>query len=167
MKKILLAIILCMSILAFNSCSKSNSVNNVLIGNWSVVNDSSLNTNQFYTLYAGDTGITSINYNGTECGATFSFNSNGNLETSYWDCIYGFGATIDSANYVVKNDQITISIYDQNDCCSFTHFDPAIIRQYTITNLTEHTATLTYSQIISNPVSELEHNRTEIINLKK
>ncbi|MGN6801990.1 MAG: hypothetical protein ACTHJN_08800 [Ginsengibacter sp.] len=121
----------------------------------------------FFRMYRNDSGILSDNYNGEQCGATFSFSSNGNLETSFYDCVYGFGSTRDSAKYIVTNSQVAISILAQNlNCCSFTNFNPAIKRTYIISNLTANSATLTYSQII-NSSSQKQSIATEIINLKK
>ena len=171
MKTVLLQLLTTLVILAIYSCSKTNTeaalLNNtediLLVGNWNVVNDSSSNTNAFYTLQAGDSGIISNNYNGEQCGATFNFGSNGYLVTSFYDCVYGFGSTIDSAKYVVTNNQVTISIYAQGDCCSFTHFNPVITRTYAISNLTANTATLTFSLLLGGKLAP----GTEIINLKK
>ena len=165
--------LLLLSVFIYYSCSKKGVENNLqvvendlLAGKWSIVNDSSSNTNAFYTLQAGDSGIISSNYNGEQCGATFNFSSNGNLTTSFYDCIYGFGAEIDSAKYVVTNNKVTTSIYEQNNCCSFVNFNPEISRTYIISNLTSHSATLTFETVHPSPlnVSGIE---TEIINLKK
>ena len=162
MKKLFLV---CLLIITLYSCSKNNSENNELLGNWNVVNDSSVNTNQFYTLTAGDNGIIGSNYNG-DCNATFNFNSNGNLETSFFNCLYS-PPSLDSAKYVVTNNQLTISIYAQSSgCCSFIYLNPLITRTYNISNLTAHAATLTFEMV--HPSAEgVSGVETEVINLKR
>ena len=167
MKNLFLVNLLILSVVTLYSCSKNNSENNSLVGDWNIVNDSSLNTNQFFTLPLGDSGIISSNYNGKECGAIFNFNSKGILETSFYNCIYGMGPTVDSAKYTVTNNQVAISIYARKfNCCSFVYLNPVIKRTYNITNLTANSATLTYSQV-SNSVLPEQSTPTEIINLKR
>src|SRR5580693_6296461 len=113
MKMIFLFAVLAWLLFAVDACHKSSAVTGSLAGSWEVVNDSSLNTNKFYTLATGDSGIVSSNYKGAQCGATFNFKSNGFLLTSFFDCIYGYGPTFDSASYIVKGDQVTVSILSQ------------------------------------------------------
>jgi len=162
MKNLLLLLMIISLLFTLYSCTKNNTETGSLIGNWNVVNDSSLNTNQFFTLIDGDSGIVTGNYNGEQCGATFNFNSNGILRTSFFNCIYGDGPIIDSANYIVKDNQVIISILAQNhSCCSFTYLNPVVARIYTISNLTANTATLTFQSV------EVSGMETEIINLKK
>ena len=172
MKNLFWIPLLLLSVFIYYSCSKKGVENNLLIGNWNVVNDSSLNTNTFFLLWVCDSGVSSSNYiNGSnyigeQCGATFNFNSNGNMVTSFYNCTYGY-PLIDSAKYVFTGNQIAISIYAQNiNCCSFTYFNPIITRTYIISNLTAHSATLTFETVHPSPlnVSGIE---TEIINLKK
>jgi hypothetical protein len=142
------------------SCSKKGIETGLLIGNWNVTNDSSLNSNKFYTLPAGDSGISSSNYLAEQCGATFNFDSSGNLVTSFFNCSYAF-PSIDLAKYVLAGNQITISIFARNSgCCSYANLSPVITRTYTISNLTANTARLTFKSIDPSP-------STEIINLKK
>jgi hypothetical protein len=77
------------------------------------------------------------------------------------------GPTVDSAKYVVTNNQVAISIYARKlNCCSFVYLNPVIKRTYKITNLTANTVTLTYSQV-SNSVLPEQSTPTEIINLKR
>lgn len=167
MRNSFLFYLLILSILTLYSCSKNNSENNGLAGDWNIVNDSSLNTNQFFALPLGDSGVISSNYNGKQCGATFNFDSNGILRTSFYNCMYGMGPTVDSAKYVVTNNQVAISIYARKfNCCSFVYLNPVIKRTYKITNLTANTATLTYSQV-SNSLLPEQSIPTEIINLKR
>ena len=162
MKNLFLVYSLIISILILYSCSKNNSENYSLEGNWNVANDSSLNTNKFYSLSIGDSGIISSNYNGVECGGTFNFTSNGKIVTSFDNCSFAY-PILDSAKYVITNNQLTTSIYAGSwGCCSFIYLNPVIKRIYSISNLTENTATLTYSQAISSSSPSIE-----IINLKK
>ena len=158
------------------SCSKKSIETRLLAGNWSVVNDSSLNTGAFFLKWVADSGISSSNYIndsnylgehsnyiGEQCGATFNFNSNGNMVTSFYNCTYGW-PIVDSSKYLLTGNQITISIFAQKaNCCSFTYFNPIITRTYTISNLTVNTSTLTFFL----PTGVASDPRTEIINLKK
>ncbi len=147
-------------LLALCSCSKNNIDTGLLISNWNVVNDSSLNTNKIFTLSAGDSGISSSNYIGEQCPATFSIDSNGNVRTSYYNCTYGY-PSVDSAKYVLASNQITIYIFAKDaGCCSFTYINPVISRTYSISNLTANTLTLSFTGDVSGLA-------TEIINLKK
>lgn len=162
MKNLFLVYSLIISILILYSCSKNNSENYSLVGNWNVVNDSSLNTNKFYSLSIGDSGIISSNYNGVECGATFNFTSNGKIISSFNNCSFA-NPLRDSAKYVLTNNQLATSIYARSwGCCSFIYLNPVITRTYNISNLTANTATLTYSKVINSSSSAIE-----IINLKK
>jgi|SRR5579862_8023111 len=162
MKRIFLSPIIVLLIIFLFSCSKDSSEIGSLVGNWNVVNDSSLNTDKICTLLLGDSGISSSNYNGEKCAATFNFKSNGVLLTSYFDCIYGYGATYDSANYIVKDNLITISILSQNhNCCSLSYPNPAVTRKYTITRLTANYATFTFQSALPSGM------QSEIINLKR
>ncbi len=146
------------------SCSRTNTESASLVGNWKVVNDSSLNTNKIFTLSAGLGGIGSSNYLAQPCGATFNFNSNGNLATSFFDCSYAF-PTVDSATYTVTGNQVTISIFAQNGgCCSFVYFNPVFTRTYTTTRLAANRATLFFSTALS---ASQEPAKTETINLSK
>jgi hypothetical protein len=91
--KILLSLpIIILLLFTLYSCTKNNTETGLLIGNWTVINDSTLNTNAIYSLPAGESGISTNDYNGEQCGATFNFNSNGILITSFFNCVYGFGA---------------------------------------------------------------------------
>ncbi|HEY5463004.1 MAG TPA: hypothetical protein VIJ95_07090 [Hanamia sp.] len=163
MKTVFLQLLTTLLILTIYSCSKTNIEAGLLVGNWNVVNDSSFNTNKFYTLSLVDSGISNSNYVGEQCGATFNFNSNGNMVTSFYNCTYGW-PSVDSAKYVLASDQITISIFAQNaGCCSFTHLNPVVTRTYAISNLTVNTATL----IFSIPYGSRLASGTEIINLKR
>jgi hypothetical protein len=139
----------------------------LLLGNWYVVSDSSLNTNKLYTLSAGDSGIGSSNYIGEQCGATFNFYSNGNLVTSFFNCSFAY-PSVDSAKYVLEGNQVTISIFAQNSgCCSFTYLTSVIKRTYLISNLTANTATLTFKSVHPLPSEGELAMKTEIINLEK
>ncbi len=161
MKNLLSLSIIISLLFTLYSCTKSNNEDGLLIGNWTVINDSTLNTNAIYSLPAGDSGISTNNYNGEQCGASFNFNSNGILMTSFFGCIYGFGAALDSADYIVKDSLVAISIVAQGhgSSNSFNPVNPAAKRTYRISNLTANTATLTF-QTSAGSV-------TEIINLKK
>jgi hypothetical protein len=110
MKYLLSLPVIILLLFTLYSCAKSNTENGLLTSDWTVINDSTWDTNAIYSLPAGASGIGTINYNGEQCGATFNFNSNGILITSFFNCIYGNGATIDSADYIVKDSQVTISI---------------------------------------------------------
>ncbi|MEO7046221.1 MAG: hypothetical protein ABI091_13005 [Ferruginibacter sp.] len=162
MKNLFLVFLQTISILILYSCSKNNSENYSLVGNWNVVNDSSLNTNKFYSVSTGDTSVVSGNYNGVECGATFNFTSKGKIISSFDNCSFAYPLR-DSAKYVLTNNQLTTTIYAQSSgCCSFIYLNPVITRTYKISNLTANTATLTYSQSGSSALPVIE-----IINLKK
>ena len=157
MKKIIFHLTLALLFLVLYSCSKNNTETVLLTGNWNVVNDSSLNTNKLFTLSSGDSGVSSSNYIGEQCPATFDLYSGENLRTSFVNCTYAFPA-VDSAKYILAGNQIIISVFAQNaGCCSFTYFNPAITRTYTMSNMTTNTATLTFNSGM----------QTEIINLKK
>ena len=154
-------------LLTVHSCSKNGSETSLLVGKWTVVNDSSLKTNMFYALPLGDSGTNSSNYIGEQCGATFDFYSDGNIVTSFFDCSFAF-PLVDSAKYVLAGNQVTISILAQNlGCCSFTHLNPVITRRYTLSNLTANTVTLTFQSVYSPPSGGVSGMETEIINLKK
>jgi hypothetical protein len=149
------------------SCSKKNTETGSLVGNWNVVNDSTFNTNKIFALSAGESGLSSSNFIGEYCQATFNFYSNGNIVTSFYNCTYCY-PSVDSAKYVLAGNQITISIFAQNSgCCSFTYFNPVITRKYTISNLTANNATLTFNSVYSSPSGGVSGMRIEIINLKK
>ncbi len=161
-KKIPLSLtIIILSLFNLCSCTKNNTENGLLTGIWTVVNDSTVNTNAIYSLPAGDSGIGTINYNGEQCGATFNFSSNGTLRISFSFCIYGNGPIVDSADYIVKDSQVAISIVAQGhgSSNSFNPINPVAKRTYRISNLTANTVTLTFQTSVG-PV-------IEIINLKK
>jgi hypothetical protein len=145
------------------SCAKNNTSNEngLLAGNWTVINDSTFNTNAIYSLSAGDSGIRTNNYNGEPCGASFNFNSNGTLKTIFSFCFFGFGPTVDSADYIVKDSQVRISIVAQGwgPSDSFNPVKPVATRTYRISNLTANTATLTFQTSAGSMI--------EIINLNK
>jgi hypothetical protein len=167
MKTIFLPLMITLLTLVMYSCSKDKAASVSLVGNWSVVNDSSLNTNKLYTLPAGDSGIASSNYIGEQCAATLNFDSSSNLVSSFYNCNFDF-PTVDLATYVATNNQATISIYSHNyNCCSYTNLNPVIKRVYTVSNLSVHSATLTYSPLIGDPVSSMKPTEIEVINLKK
>ncbi len=151
-----------------NTGTKNNTETGLLIGNWTVINDSTLNSNAIYSLSAGESGITTKNYNGEQCGATFNFDSTGILRTSFFGCLYGFRAKIDSGKYIVNDNQVTISILAQGrgSYNSFHPVNPVATRTYTISNLTANTATLTFQIIYTNSSPSLG-SAIEIINLKK
>jgi len=152
------------------SCTKNKTQTQtgLLIGNWTVINDSTLNSNAIYALPAGDSGMSSNNYNGEPCGATFNFNSNGTLRTTFSFCIYGFGPTVDSASFIIKDNQVTMSILAQGHgpSNSFNPVIPVVTRTYRIGDLTANTATLTF-QIGPTSSSPSAGSAVEIINLKK
>jgi hypothetical protein len=154
--------------LTLYSCTKSNTQTGLLIGNWTVINYSILNTNAIYVLPAGDSGISTNNYNGEQYGATFNFNSNGTLRISFSFCIYGFGPIVDSADFIIKDNQVAIFILAQGHgpYNSFNPVNPVVTRTYSISNLTVNTATLTF-QIIHGSSSPSAVSAIEIINLKK
>jgi hypothetical protein len=160
MKNLLSLPIIILLLFTLYSCTKNNTENGLLVGNWTVINDSTWNTNAIYSLPAGVSGIGTINYNGEQCGATFNFNSNGTLRTSFFNCIYGNGPTVDSADYIVKDSQVTISIVAQGrgPSNSFNPVNPVATRTYRISNLTANTATLTFQSSAGSVI--------EIINLK-
>ncbi len=143
------------------SCTKNNNENGLLIGDWTVINDSTKNTNTIYSLPAGESGISTNNYNGGQCGATFNFSSNGTLITSFSFCSFGFGPTVDSADYIVKDSQVAISIVAQGHgpSNSFNPVNPVAKRTYSISNLTANTVTLTFQTSVGSMI--------EMINLKK
>jgi hypothetical protein len=168
MKFLLSLPIIILLLFTLYSCSKKNTETGLLIGNWTVVNDSSLNTNAIYSLPAGESGISTNNYNGEQCGATFNFNSNGILITSFFDCFYGLGPTVDSADFIIKDNQVAIFIVAQGHgpYSSFNPVNPVATRTYSISNLTSNTATLTF-QIIPPSFSSSAGSVIEIITLKK
>ncbi len=153
--------IIILLLFTLHSCTKNNNENGLLTGDWTVINDSTNNTNAIYSLPAGESGIGSNNYNGEQCGATFNFSSNGTLITSFSFCIYGFGPTVDSADYIVKDSQVAISIVAQGHGTynSFNPVNPLAKRTYNISNLTSNTATLTFQTSAGSVI--------EIINLKR
>lgn len=75
---------------------------------------------------------------------------------------------IDSANYIVKDSLVTISILAQGrgPSSSFNPVNPVATRTYRISNLTANTVTLTF-QIIYTYLSPSVGSVIEIINLKK
>ena len=157
MKNIFSGSVIALLLLTAYSCSKESPETGPLVGDWNVVNDSSFNTNKIYLLSLGESGVTSSNYIGEQCPATFNIDSNGTIRTSFYNCTYAF-PSVDSAIYVVAGNQIAISIFAQNaGCCGVSYLNPAIKRTYTISNLTTNTLTLTFESGIM----------TEIINLKK
>jgi hypothetical protein len=169
MKNLLMVAMIIVLLFTLYSCSKNNTETGSLIGNWIVVKDSTHNTNAIYSLSAGDSGISTNNYNGEQCGATFNFNSNGLLSTHYFMCTYGLEGPIDSANYVVKDNRVAISIFAQGRDAgpsTFIYFNPGFARTCTISNLTANTATLTFhiDFAYSAPVGG---SMVEIINLEK
>ena len=161
MKNLLSLSVTILLLFTLYSCTKNNTENGLLTGNWTVINDSTKNTNAIYSLLAGESGISTNNYNGGQCGATFNFSSNGTLIITFSFCMYGFGPTVDSADYIVKDSQVAISIVAQGHgpSNSFNPVNPAAKRTFSISNLTANTVTLTF-QISA--VSGIE-----IINLKK
>jgi len=75
---------------------------------------------------------------------------------------------IDSANYIVKGNQVTISIFAQRyGCCDyFNYYNPVFTRTYIVCNLTSNNLTLTYSNA-NGSLSDETTTKTEIINLKR
>ncbi len=161
MKNLLSLSIIILLLSTLYSCTKNNTENGLLTGNWTVINDSTKNTNAIYSLPAGDDGISTNNYNGEQCGATFNFSSNGTLIISFSFCIYGFGPSVDSADYIVKDSQVDISIVAQGHgpYNSFNPVNPVATRTYRLSNLTANTATLTFQNSAGSAI--------EMINLKK
>jgi hypothetical protein len=161
MEKLLSLPIIILFLFTLYSCTKNNTETGLLIGNWTVINDSTVNTNAIYSLSAGESGISTNNYNGEQCGATFNFDSSGILRMSFSFCMYGFGPTVDSADYIVKDSQVGISIVAQGHGSynSFNPVNPVAKRTYGISNLTANTATLTFQTSAGSAI--------EIINLKK
>jgi hypothetical protein len=168
MKKLFSLSIIILLLFTLYSCTKNNTETGLLVGNWTVINDSTLNTNAIYSLSAGNSGVSTNNYNGEPCGATLNFNSNGILITTFSFCIFGFGPTVDSANFIIKDNQVAISIVAQGNgsSSSFNPVNPVAKRTYSISNLTANTATLTF-QIIHTPLYPSADSGIEIINLKK
>jgi hypothetical protein len=167
MKNVIFPSIIALLLLIVYSCSKKSTQSSLLVGNWNVANDSSLNTNKFYTLSESDSGTVSSNYIGAQCAATFDVSSKGDIVTSFFNCSFGY-PTVDSAKYALAGNQITISILAQNhNCCTLTYFNPAITRTYTISNLTATTATLTFSSVSTSPSGGPAGPESEIINLSK
>lgn len=166
MKKILLVLPFILTVFLEYSCSKNNSGDNVLVGKWSIVNDSTLNTP--YILDLGDT----VGYGGNYIGEPndyFNFSSNGTLIVLSNSADNGFLSTTDSSKYnAVTNNQVEISIY----FIGFSwgpanqYINPAESRTYVISNLTTHSATLTFETVHPSAmnVSGIE---TETINLKR
>ena len=109
MKKILIVLPFIMTVFFECSCSKENSGMNLLVGKWSIVNDSILNASSFLEL--GDT----TRYSGNCIGQPedyFNFNSNGTLIALTNTAGNGFLSITDSAKYnMLTNNQVEISNY--------------------------------------------------------
>ena len=167
MKNMFVPAIWVMGLVTAFSCSKSSMETGSLTGNWNVVNDSSVNTNKFYTLPEGVSGIISSNYIGAQCGANFNFYPNGSILTSFLNCSFAFSA-VDSGSYVQAGNKVSISIVAQNaGCCSFAYLNPVITRTYLISNLTKNTATLTFQSVYPSSSGGVSGLEIEMINLKK
>jgi hypothetical protein len=162
MKKKLLMLSFILTILIEFSCSKKNHEMNSLVGKWSVVNDSILNSN--FIVHLRDSTL----YNGNYIGQPedhFNFTSNGTLGIQLDSDL--FAPLYDSAKYnVTSNNQVEISNYFLGGAIAGHYINPVESRTYVISNLTSHTATLTFQTVYPSAenVSGIE---TEIINLKK
>ncbi len=145
--KNIIAIICFLSIVTvFVSCSKSDTTNNSIIGNWQIINDSSSTTNSLN----GFNGHS--NYIGVS-GDFYNFKSDGNLYIKEAN-------SLDTGKYsMVADNETQISMFSESGVSFGTN--GAIRGNFTITNLTSKTLTLTLSGLTP------EGQELEIINLKK
>lgn len=155
---------LILSMLIGYSCSKKGIENDLLAGKWSIVNDSILNSS--YITNLEDSTKFSGNYVGGP-NDYFNFTSNGTLVVALSPNTWF--STVDSAKYkMVTSNQVEISNYFIGyGWAPVSHYiNPVESRTYVISNLTSHSATLTFATVHPSSVN-VSGIETEIINLKK
>lgn len=144
--KFITAIISVCIVLAWSSCEKSPVNETLIVGKWSIVNDSSL-------LQGVGSNLTNIhsNYIGVPTDY-FNITSDGNIYVKE-------GANLDTLAYTfVSSNQMKIIGYYINGA---TYPDGASLGTYDIAGLTDTNVTLNLSEVTP------DGKETEIINLKK